>query len=48
MFQAIAALAGLPVEKIHPHVLKHWLASHLVAGNVNLALINQALGHQHT
>ena len=28
------------------HCLKHSLASHLVAGNVNLALIKQALGHR--
>ena len=45
-FQTIAEGAGLPVEKRHPHVLKHSLASHLVAGNVNLALIRQALGHR--
>jgi integrase/recombinase XerD len=29
----------------HPHVLKHSLASHLVAGNCNLGLIKQELGH---
>lgn len=46
LFQAIAATAGLPAEKRHPHCLKHSLASHLVAGNVNLALIKQALGHR--
>jgi integrase len=46
LFQAIAETAGLPFEKRHPHVLKHSLASHLVAGNVNLALIRQALGHR--
>ena len=45
-FQKVAEAAGLPVEKWHPHVLKHSLASHLVAGNVNLALIRQALGHR--
>jgi site-specific recombinase XerD len=45
VFQTIAQIAGLPVEKRHPHVLKHSLASHLVAGNVNLALVRQALGH---
>src|ERR1700676_2623315 len=45
-FQTIAESAGLTVEKRHPHVLKHSLASHLVAGNVNLALIRQALGHR--
>jgi integrase len=46
VFQTIAETAALPVEKRHPHVLKHSLASHLVAGNVNLALIRQALGHR--
>jgi site-specific recombinase XerD len=45
-FQTVAESAGLPVEKRHPHVLKHSLASHLVAGNCNLALIRQALGHR--
>jgi integrase len=46
VFQSVAESAGLPREKRHPHVLKHSLASHLVAGNVNLALIRQALGHR--
>jgi site-specific recombinase XerD len=45
-FQKVAETAGLPAEKRHPHVLKHSLASHLVAGNANLALIRQALGHR--
>ena len=45
-FQTVAETAGLPVEKRHPHVLKHSLASHLVAGNANLALVRQALGHR--
>lgn len=46
VFQAVAEAAGLPAEKRHPHALKHSLASHLVAGNVNLALVKQALGHR--
>jgi len=46
VFRAVAESAGLTKEKRHPHVLKHSLASHLVAGNVNLALIRQALGHR--
>jgi len=45
-FQTITESAGLPIEKRHPHVLKHSLASHLVAGNVNLALVRQDLGHR--
>jgi type 1 fimbriae regulatory protein FimB len=46
VFRTIAETAGLSADKRHPHVLKHSLASHLVAGNVNLALIRQALGHR--
>ena len=45
-FQSITEAVGLPAEKRHPHVLKHSLTSHLVAGNVNLALVRQALGHR--
>jgi type 1 fimbriae regulatory protein FimB len=46
VFQTVGEAAGLPTEKRHPHVLKHSLASHLIAGNVNLALVKQALGHR--
>jgi type 1 fimbriae regulatory protein FimB len=46
LFQGHAEAAGLPVEKRHPHVLKHSLGTHLVSGNVNLALVKQALGHR--
>ena len=46
LFQAIAAEAGLPAGKRHPHALKHSLASHLVTANVNLALVKQQLGHK--
>jgi integrase/recombinase XerD len=42
----VAAAAGLPPEKQHPHVLKHSLATHLVAANVNLALVKTQLGHR--
>jgi integrase/recombinase XerD len=46
LFRALADEAGLPADKRHPHALKHSLASHLVAGNVNLALVKQQLGHK--
>jgi len=46
VFRSIAAAAGLPIEKQHPHVLKHSIASHLVAANTNLALVKQQLGHK--
>ena len=46
LFQSVAAAAGLPPEKRHPHALKHSIASHLVSANVNLALVKQQLGHK--
>ena len=46
LFRSIAADAGLPPEKRHPHTLKHAIASHLVRENVNLALVKQQLGHK--
>lgn len=45
IYQACARSAGLPTQKQHPHCLKHTIASHLVAANVNLALVKQTLGH---
>jgi site-specific recombinase XerD len=45
-FQKVGEEAGLSPEKRHPHVLKQSLASHLVVGNANLALIRQAIGHR--
>jgi len=44
IFQVVAEAAGLPTEKRHTHCLKHSLASHRVAGNVNLALVKQHSG----
>lgn len=44
MLLTCAEAAGLPTPNCHPHMLKHTLASHLVAGNVNLALVRQCLG----
>lgn len=46
LFRSIAAGAGLPPEKRHPHALKHSIASHLISANVNLALVKQQLGHK--
>jgi type 1 fimbriae regulatory protein FimB len=46
LFRTIASKTGLPPEKRHPHVLKHSIASHLIAADVNLALVKQQLGHK--
>jgi integrase len=46
IFKAVASAAGLSSEKQHPHVLKHSLASHLVAASTNLAFVQRQLGHK--
>jgi type 1 fimbriae regulatory protein FimB len=46
IFQGCASAVGLGLMKCHPHVLKHSLASHLVAGNLSLALVQHCLGHK--
>lgn len=46
VFQSVAETVGLSPDKRHRHVLKHSLASHLVASNVHLALVRQCLGHK--
>ena len=46
IFRTCAVAAGLSSTKLHPHVLKHSLATHLVASNVNLALVGHCLGHR--
>jgi type 1 fimbriae regulatory protein FimB len=46
LFQQLAEEAGIPEDKRHPHVLKHSIASHLIGENVNLAVVQQKLGHR--
>ena len=46
MFQSVAERAGLPADRRHPHCLKHALGFALVAGNVHLSIVKQALGHR--
>ncbi|MGA8224411.1 MAG: tyrosine-type recombinase/integrase [Candidatus Acidiferrales bacterium] len=46
LFQDVAERAGLPTDKRHPHCLKHSLGFSLVAANVHLSIVKQALGHK--
>jgi type 1 fimbriae regulatory protein FimE len=47
LFEAIAIRAGIPRGLRNPHQCKHFAASKMVRAGVNLAYVQQWLGHKH-
>lgn len=46
LFKKYGKIAKIPSDKCHPHILKHSIATHLLSSGMEVATVQQWLGHR--